>query len=196
MSVIETLVYDRTQEDVDRVFALKNRILKNGMSSLTTEEQTEYLSGLRGAYNHTDMNRVGEAVKFLADRFTALPVELAAYREEKGVADDSFYHVPYNPASVVVAPKRNWTVADVPTQAQVQTYLNNLAVLRRQLPLPEDTPAVPSTLNNLTYDTANDIEHLLVVIYQAFTTVEQDLYSKIDRTAEAFLYAGEAWCGA
>lgn len=195
MSVIDTLIFDRTQEDVDRVYALKQKILNGGLTSLTAEEKTEYMGGMRGAYNATDLNRVGQAVSYLADRFTDLPGELEAYREEKGVADDELYHVPYDPSTVVVSPKQDWTVADIPTNSQVQTYLNNLLVLRRQLILPADAPVVPTSLNNLTFDTANQIEYLLWLVNAALVEVENDLYGKIDRAAESFWYAGEVNCG-
>lgn len=195
MSVIDTLIFDRTQADVDRVYALKQKILTGGLTSLTAEEKAEYMGGMRGAYNATDLNRVGQAVSYLADRFTDLPGELEAYREEKGVADDELYHVPYDPSTVVVSPKQNWTVADIPTNSQVQTYLNNLLVLRRQLVLPADAPMVPTSLNNLTFDTANQIEYLLWLVNAALVKVENDLYGKIDRAAESFWYAGEVNCG-
>lgn len=195
MSVIDTLIFDRTQADVDRVYALKQKILTGGLTSLTAEEKAEYMGGMRGAYNATDLNRVGQAVSYLADRFTDLPGELEAYREEKGVADDELYHVPYDPSTVVVSPKQNWTVADIPTNSQVQTYLNNLLVLRRQLVLPADAPMVPTSLNNLTFDTANQIEYLLWLVNAALVEVENDLYGKIDRAAESFWYAGEVNCG-
>ena len=58
MSIIDNLVYDRTQADVDRVFTLKNKILTEGLSSLSAEEKTEYMAGMKGAYNYGDMNRV------------------------------------------------------------------------------------------------------------------------------------------
>lgn len=195
MSVIDTLIFDRTQADVDRVYALKQKILTGGLTSLTAEEKAEYMGGMRGAYNATDLNRVGQAVSYLADRFTDLPGELEAYREEKGVADDELYHVPYDPSTVVVSPKQNWTVTDIPTNSQVQTYLNNLLVLRRQLVLPADAPMVPTSLNNLTFDTANQIEYLLWLVNAALVEVENDLYGKIDRAAESFWYAGEVNCG-
>lgn len=195
MSVIDTLIFDRTQADVDRVYALKQKILTGGLTSLMAEEKAEYMGGMRGAYNATDLNRVGQAVSYLADRFTDLPGELEAYREEKGVADDELYHVPYDPSTVVVSPKQNWTVADIPTNSQVQTYLNNLLVLRRQLVLPADAPMVPTSLNNLTFDTANQIEYLLWLVNAALVEVENDLYGKIDRAAESFWYAGEVNCG-
>ena len=79
MSVIDTLIFDRTQADVDRVYALKQKILTGGLTSLTAEEKAEYMGGMRGAYNATDLNRVGQAVSYLADRFTDLPGELEAY---------------------------------------------------------------------------------------------------------------------
>ena len=195
MSVIDTLIFDRTQADVDRVYALKQKILTGGLTSLTAEEKAEYMGGMRGAYNATDLNRVGQAVSYLANRFTDLPGELETYREEKGVADDELYHVPYDPSTVVVSPKQNWTVADIPTNSQVQTYLNNLLVLRRQLVLPADAPMVPTSLNNLTFDTANQIEYLLWLVNAALVEVENDLYGKIDRAAESFWYAGEVNCG-
>ena len=59
MSIIDNLVYDRTQADVDRVFTLKNKILTEGLSSLSAEEKAEYMAGMKGAYNYGDMNRVG-----------------------------------------------------------------------------------------------------------------------------------------
>ena len=180
MSIIDNLVYDRTQADVDRVFTLKHKILTEGLSSLSAEEKTEYMAGMKGAYNYGDMNRVGQAV---------------AYRAEKGVADDPIYQVPYDPSSVVVAAKTNWAMGDTPTQSLVKAYLNNLTVLRKQLTLPPDAPLVPSSLDNLTFSTANNIEYLLYVIDTTLTEVETELYSKIDRTVDAFAYVGLYNCG-
>lgn len=195
MSIIDNLVYDRTQADVDRVFTLKNKILTEGLSSLSAEEKTEYMAGMKGAYNYGDMNRVGQAVAYITNRMTSLPGQLAAYRAEKGVADDPIYQVPYDPSSVAVAAKTNWAMGDTPTQSLVKAYLNNLTVLRKQLTLPPDAPLVPSSLDNLTFSTANNIEYLLYVIDTTLTEVETELYSKIDRTVDAFAYVGLYNCG-
>lgn len=192
-NIIDTLIFDRTQADVDRVAAQKMRILTQGWGSLTADEQAEWLAGMRGAYNASDLNRVGQAVDFIANRFVDIPQELAAYRAQKGVADSPYYIVPYDPTQAVVAPKTDWsggTQPDTPTDADVAIYLNNLTVLRGILPLPEDAPQVPESLELLSYTTANDIERLLYVIYQALTKIEQEYYSRIDRTAQAFAYAG------
>ena len=195
MSIINELVYDRTQADVDRVFTLKDKILTEGLSSLTDEEKAEYMAGMKGAYNYGDMNRVGQAVAYIAGRMTAIPDELAAYRAEKGVDDDPIYKVPYDPSTVVVAAKTDWAMGDTPTQSNAQAYLNDLTVLRKQLALPSDAPLVPTSLDYLTFTIANEIEYLLYVIYAALTAMETERYHRIDRTAEAFVYAGESYCG-
>lgn len=195
MSVIDTLIFDRTQADVNRVFTLKNKILTEGLNALSAEEKAEYMAGMKGAYNYTDMNRVGQAVAYIANRMTSLPSELAAYRAEKGVDDDPIYEIPYDPASVVVSAKTDWVMGDTPTQSLAKAYLNNLIVLRKQLTLPADAPAVPSSLNSLTYTVANEIEYLLWLVNQAMVEIESDIYEKIDLTADAFLYAAEVNCG-
>lgn len=195
MSIIDNLVYDRTQADVDRVFTLKNKILTGGLNALSAEEKAEYMAGMKGAYNYGDMNRVGQAVAYIADRMTALPGELDAYRAEKGVGDDPNYEVPYDPSTVVVSAKTDWAMGDTPTQSLVKAYLNNLTVLRKQLDLPSNAPAVPSSLDNLTYVTANEIEYLLYVIYQTFLEVEATLYRKIDYTVAMYAYAGISYSG-
>lgn len=68
MSVIDDLIYDRTQADVDRVYELKGKILAGGLSALTDAEKTEYMAGMKGAYNYTDLNRVGQAVSYIAQQ--------------------------------------------------------------------------------------------------------------------------------
>lgn len=194
-TIIDTLIFDRTQADVDRVFSLKNKILTEGLSSLSAEEKAEYMAGMKGAYNYQDMNRVGQAVQYIANRMTSIPNELAAYRKQKGVADDPVYEVPYNPGSVVVSAKTNWAMGDTPTQSLALAFLNNLTTLRKQLDLPTDAPAVPSTLDGLTFSVANQIEYLLLVIDQTLTEVEADLYHKIDMTVAAFVYANTYYSG-
>lgn len=193
--IINELVYDRTQADVDRVFTLRNRILSGGLNALSEEERAEYMAGMKGAYNATDLNRIGEAVKYIADRMIALPGELEAYRISKDVDDSPAYHVPYDPDTVIVTAKRDWTYADTPTQTQMTSFLNDLSCLRMQLTLPIDAPVVPDSMDNLGYETANAIERLLRMIHDAFVKTESNLYYKIDLTMSGFPYAGIAYSG-
>lgn len=64
MSVIDNLITDRTQSDVSRWSQLKAKTL----SGMTTEELSEWNAGMKGAYKHTDLNRVNEAMKYLQNR--------------------------------------------------------------------------------------------------------------------------------
>lgn len=194
-NIIDTLIYDRTEADVARVAALREKALTQG---LTAAETAEWKAGMRGAYNAVDMNRVGGAVAFIAGRFADIPGELDEYREQKGVADSAEYHVPYDPSAAVVSPKTDWIggdYPDTPTDADAVVYLNNLSVLRSIIPLPSNAPQVPASLSRLTFETANAIEYLLYVIYTALADIERELYARIDATATGFLYAGEITAG-
>ena len=62
------LIYDRTAEDVERALALAK---KAEAGTLTDAEKTEWLAGMKGCYNATDMNRVEAAVKTLAAALTS-----------------------------------------------------------------------------------------------------------------------------
>lgn len=194
-TVIDTLIYDRTAEDVERVKTLKTQIMTNGLSSLSSAERAEYLAGMRGAYNYTDMNRVGNAVAYIAERMTALPIQLKAYRQSHGVAEDSLYDLPYDPSAVSVNPKTDWSVSDIPTQTQIRTYLANISNLRSILTLPSGTPSPPANLNGMTYTVANNLERILYVIYQRFTEIEAEWYDLIDRATLDHMFTGEVYAG-
>lgn len=62
------LIYDRTAEDVERALTLAK---KAEAGTLTDAEKTEWLAGMKGCYNATDLNRVEAAVKQLAAELNA-----------------------------------------------------------------------------------------------------------------------------
>ena len=194
-TVIDQLIFDRTAEDVERVKTLKAQIMQNGLSSLSSAERAEFMAGMRGAYNYTDMNRVGNAVAYIASRMTALPGQLQAYRQAHGVAEDSVYDLPYDPSAVSVSPKTDWSVSDIPTQTQIRTYLANISNLRSILTLPSGTPSPPANLNGMTYTIANNLERILYVIYQRFTEIEAEWYDLIDRATLDHMFTGEVYAG-
>lgn len=66
MSIIDTLITDRTQADVTKLKSL----LSKPKAMWTNEEWSEFLLAKdKGAYNATDLNRVQEAMEYLAERF-------------------------------------------------------------------------------------------------------------------------------
>ena len=135
MSIISDLVYNRTELDVSRWLHLRNK----GFAAMTLEERVEWMAGMRGAYTPTyDMNRVGEAVAYVAGVF-----------EQYGYIVD-------------VHPKTDWTERDIPTLIQLNDYLRDVSALRGALPVYDSTPRVPGDMVDLTIEEANAIEKILV----------------------------------
>ena len=128
------LINDRTQLDVDRV----NVLAKKGWENMTAEERSEWNSGLKGAYNCTDLNRVQSAVRYLQGRFASVGY------------------------SVELSDPKTWTLQDVPTLAELAEYLADVRAIRGVLVLLKTTPDVPDTMVGLTYIKANQIEQILL----------------------------------
>lgn len=139
------MITDRTQADVDKVTALAAK----AWADFTEEEKTFWLGVVRGAYNATDMNRVGIAAEYIA-----------------GVM------VEYGYAPVVNA-KKDWTQTDIPTQSQTETYLDNVSAIQALVPIAE--PAVPPDMEAFTFGEANDIETILVQADQLFPLMERSV---------------------
>lgn len=146
MSIIGTLVTDRTQADVERAEYL-NSLWVQRVWTGTPEELAEWTAGLKGAYNASDLNRVQEAMEYLAGLF-------ASYG----------YAVSLLPAPV-------WAEGDIPTVSDMDTYLANLAALRGVLAVLPTTPATPESMELLTYVTANNIEQILIDINLILNTM-------------------------
>lgn len=67
MTVLDTLVTDRVEDDVEAARAL----LRRGLNRMTSAEKNALKSGLKGSYGPTDMNRVREAVEYIDSLMTA-----------------------------------------------------------------------------------------------------------------------------
>ena len=118
----------------------------------------------RGAgtyYNASDLNRVGAAVQYVAERFTA-----------QGYA-------------VAVSPKTDWLVSDIPTASELETYRQNIAALRALLAVMPTTPETPDSMAGLTYTEANDIEQILLDLDALLTNAALAWYQSGE------IYAGE-----
>lgn len=115
----------------------------------------------KGYYNATDLNRVGEAVAHIAERFTGY-----------GYA-------------VTVNPKADWSESDTPTASQMETYRLNIASLRAVIAVMAATPETPERMRALDYVKANDIERILQDLDTLITNMEQAWFFSGD------LYAGE-----
>ena len=168
MSIIDKLVTDRTQADVNRVKQLNNKLWVD----MTEDEKGEWFNGteteivyttdsqqltftdgvayvrlgvVKGAYNYTDLNRVGQALEYLADRLTSIGYPIA------------------------VDVKTDWVVSDYIYKPDISDYLEQVETIRGVLALPSGTPQTPAEV--LTFSQANDIEKMLVEIEELINKI-------------------------
>lgn len=139
MSVIDTLVTDRTEADVSRYSELRDK----GWAEMTTAERAEWVAGMKGAYNASDLNRVASAMSYLSQRFAS-----AGY-------------------SVPVSSPTDWANGDIPRKDDLDTYLDDLRRIRAALAVMDTTPSAPESMDYLTWAKANDIEKILVDVGDA-----------------------------
>lgn len=165
MSIFDALIYNRTQADRDALDALLRKA-KEG--TLDEAERAEFALGQhRGAYNHTDLNRVTTAQEALW-----------------AVLDGYGYAMPdYAPIEVAEG-RRYWLFSDTPTPAQLEQYRVNVAALRAALPVYDSTPKVPGDMVDLTLQEANAIEKILV-----------DVDELLQKLAAAWFKSGELQSG-
>lgn len=131
-----TLITDRTQADVAYAKALESRI----RSGIATETDLAEWNGaaLRGAYNYTDLNRVGAAVNALAETLA-----------EHG----------YFPRCRL---RTDWTESEWMEPNTAAEYLDAVAEIRSQFAQMASTPEAPEQLIPLGVAKANAIEQILV----------------------------------
>ncbi len=143
--IIDDLITNRTQADVDALNTLRTKILTVGWANLTAAEKNTWNSGMRGAWNYTDLNRIGQAIDYVI-----------TYAQTVG-----WDNIPS------VTTKTNWSVSDIPTSAQLSTYLiGPLTAIRNMIPVPDGTPSVPSHFGYMSVGKANNVEKILLVVYQ------------------------------
>jgi hypothetical protein len=131
---LEHLITDRTSQDVDRVKILAEKAWQD----MTEEERAEWLTPMRGSYNYTDLNRVEEAVLYVAERlkeYGYLPV------------------VPFT---------RSWSVSDKPNRSDFVRYFSNVDALRNAIAVWGNTPEVPNSAEGFDVNRANALEKILV----------------------------------
>lgn len=113
-----------------------------GWAGMTAQEKAEWSAGLKGAYNYTDLNRVETAVAELA---AELCLDLQT--------------------------KTDWTMWDIPKESDMHRYLNNIKAIRSAGVGYSTTPLPPDSIQKLDYTKANNIEKVLVDVYEVIGTL-------------------------
>ena len=122
----------------------------------------------KGTYTAEDLNRVGAAMNYVADRLRAAG---------------------YDPH---ISPKTDWKNEDWVDQAAQAVYLGDLAELRKQFSMMKSTPEVPprilatgiNTKDGLTHTWANDIERIL-----------EDVDALLTNISAAWFFSGDLFSG-
>lgn len=141
-------IYDRNIIDVQIAKARIKRAYEVGFNNLLDESKEEWLTGLKGCLNYTDLNRIELNCKTLSDIFNL----------------DLFT-------------KTNWTVADAfnARLSDFERIRNNVEAIRATNYVYSTTPSVPSLPLNR-YDKINDIEHILYDVYTMYSANTKVLY--------------------
>ena len=185
--VIDNLVYNRTQADVSYAVSLAGKITEG---KATDAELAEWVDGLIGAYNAHDMNRVENAVDYLQTYLNGVQAALDDYRKERMVADDAYWHTPWDAISLVT--KKNWVLEDIPIESDLARYLSNVDVVTNAIAIAK---RLPENMEFLDYNGANEIERVLHEEYDAGAEYETNAKRLIDNTLAAFVYSGEFYGG-
>lgn len=139
------LITDRTQQDVGRIRELAKKL---NVGTATVEELAEWNSiVLKGSYDYSDLNRVGDAVQYLSE-----------------ILKSHGYDCP-------VSPKLDWSESGRGAPSDMAQYLQNVQTLRGILTLLPETPNVPADMEKLTWQEANAIEQILVDLESTIKTM-------------------------
>ena len=139
------LITDRTQQDVGRILELAKKL---NAGTATVEELAEWNSiVLKGSYDYSDLNRVGDAVQYLSE-----------------ILKSHGYDCP-------VSPKLDWSESGRGAPSDMAQYLQNVQTLRGILTLLPETPNVPADMEKLTWQEANAIEQILVDLESTIKTM-------------------------
>lgn len=185
------MITDRSSSDV----VLAKSLIKKGFQNMTDNEKETFLSGMKGAYNYTDVNRVESAVSYLAERLVSTYEELRYLSEDLGVYwDKKIYSVPYDPEDYKNwEEKNNWSIIDIFSEKERNKYLEKIInVLQSLDSVPDD---FPKTLVGLTYSGANIIENCLVNLFNALINLKKDKETLIIGTSKSWFYSGDLYGG-
>ena len=153
----QTPIFNRTEQDVLKVVTYDNI----GYKYLTDEQKAEWDSGLKGALNYTDINRIEGNIAYLFDIF--------------GISD--------------ITVKTDWVHTDIVTLSDFQRILNNIDRLRSLFKVFETTPEIPSAPIN-TYQKVNDIEKILYDMYYIYENGDM-AFARNDPVYKAELYSND-----
>ena len=182
------LINNRTERDLKTA----KELLKTPWRRMSEAQKAAYNAGLTGIYSPADYNRVEAAVVYLARRLRELPEELGELAAEQGT-DWRPTDLPYDPAAFELTTKTDWAPADMFPTTERERYISNVRVIRDAMA--PDMP-LPSTLDGLTLQGANDIEAALMAAEANFEALRERYIAEIGgEIAKLKIHSGEVFSG-
>lgn len=158
-----TLITDRTAADVSKL----DTLLKKPMAMWTAEETAEFNAAVvKGGYDYTDLNRVTAAMEALdaalrqygySTGYRRIRIDHGTAGGGNGLPDG--YSSPYT-----------WYESDAQTESLMAQYLANVLTVCNTI---LSDPELPTTMEKLTYQGANQIEQALVTLNTAIEQIVQ-----------------------
>lgn len=172
--IIDEMITDRTQADVEEVYALKamfqivdsvgTYILITAVNDKylvftgTQEQLDKYMGGLKGCVNYTDLNRIGNAIRYLRIWFNTLGI----YPNLVG--------------------KNDWSInIDHVEQSDATNLITDLQTIKA---LTEVDVPLPQNMNGWTFETMNNVERLIV-----------ESYNELTRRHAEYVHSGTSYSG-
>ena len=215
------MITDRSASDV----LLAKNLIKKGFQNMTEDEKNSFLSGLKGAYNYSDVNRVETAIKYFVDTMLQIYEQNIQLAKELGVSWASIYDVPYNPEDYKnMVHKNDWSTNDIFSEADRTDFLNKIVhVLSAIIDIPSNTNYLtdknrlvlqdrdgnnlefeglttsteefPTSFDGFDYKKANIIEKSMEDFNVALIDLKIDKENLIIGTAKAWYYSGDLYGG-
>lgn len=215
------MITDRSASDV----LLAKSLIKKGFQNMTEDEKNSFLSGLKGAYNYSDVNRVETVIKYFVDTMLQIYEQDIQLAKELGVSWAEIYDVPYNPEdykNIVI--KNDWQINDLFTKTDRADFLNKIVhVLSAIIDIPADinyltdtnglilqdrdgnylefeglttsTGEFPTSFDGFDYKKANIIEKSMEDFNVALIDLKNNKENLIIGTAKAWYYSGDLYGG-
>lgn len=184
------MIIDRSQSDID----IAKSLIKKGFQNMTSDEKQSFLSGLKGAYNYSDFNRIEATVYYLANRLKDIWIESETLANELGVAWDEIFNYPYDKYGFDdISTKYDWSVDDILNKANRERYINNIKTIL--ISFIDDITDIPNSLEKMNFEGANNIEKQLLSLNEKIVAAKNNNDNMMLNASQSWAYSGDVYGG-
>lgn len=148
--MFNSLITDRTILDFERWRTLRDK----GIENMTDAEREEWAGDMKGAYNASDLNRVGAVLNALREKL-----------KDAGYLGGNEF-----------AMRTDWAKGEIPTEAALSEYLGAVATVRGAVTQFPETPKTPENTGGLDFEGANNIERIALAVEDVIEKIKAALF--------------------